>query len=53
MSRDGETVFEPATGALPVAWFPDALDYITTHREGRIWAGSVGGHLAVLRLEGA
>jgi WD40 repeat protein len=53
MSRDGETVVEPAIGGLPVAWFPNALHYITTHIEGRIWVGGVGNHLVLLRMEGA
>jgi hypothetical protein len=47
-----ETVIEPASGGEAVAWFPAALDNITTHPSGRIWAGSVRNHLYLIRLEG-
>jgi hypothetical protein len=52
LSRDQETVIEPAAGGDPVAWFPDALYRITTHPSGRIWADSVANHLYVIQLEG-
>ena len=52
MSRNLETVIEPASGGEAVAWFPAALEHLTTHPSGRIWAGSVGNHLYLIRLEG-
>ncbi len=52
IARDGETAFEPTTDSQPVAWFSDALESIATHPEGRIWAGSTGNHLVLLRIEG-
>ena len=52
MSRKWETVIEPASGGEAVAWFPAALDCITTHPSGRIWAGTVRNHLYLIRLEG-
>ena len=47
-----ETVIEPAAGGDPIAWFPYALSHIATHPSGRLWAGSVGGHLYMIQLEG-
>jgi len=52
MSRKWETVIEPASGGEAVAWFPAALLHHATHPSGRIWAGSVGNHLYLIRLEG-
>ena len=52
MSRNLETVIEPASGGEAVAWFPAALMHHATHPSGRIWAGSVGNHLYLIRLEG-
>ena len=52
MSRNLETVIEPAGGGEAVAWFPAAMNPIATHPSGRIWAGSVGNHLYLIRLEG-
>jgi WD40 repeat protein len=51
MSRNLETVIEPASGGEAVAWFPAALGHLATHPSGRIWAGSVGNHLYLIRLE--
>ena len=51
MSQNGETVIEPAAGGPPVAWYPAALEHITTHPDGHLWAGAVGNHLVLLRLE--
>jgi len=53
MNRSLETVIEPAGSGEVVAWFPAAMDHITTHPSGRIWAGSVSNHLYIIRLEGA
>ena len=52
MSRNWETVIEPASGGEAIAWFPAALEHHATHPSGRIWAGSVGNHLYLIRLEG-
>ena len=52
MSRNLETVIEPASGGEAIAWFPTALEHHATHPSGRIWAGSVGKHLYLIRLEG-
>jgi WD40 repeat protein len=51
MRLDLETVIVPAGGGEAVAWFP-AMNDITTHLSGRIWAGSWGNHLYLIRLEG-
>jgi len=39
MSRNLETVIEPASGGEAVACFPAAMYPIATHPSGRIWAG--------------
>ncbi len=52
MTRNLETVIEPASGGEAVAWFPAALPQHATHPSGRIWAGSVQNHLHLIRLEG-
>ena len=52
MVRDLETILEPADSGPPVAWFPETLNHITTHVEGRAWVGAVSGHLVLLRLGG-
>ncbi|MGA8351711.1 MAG: hypothetical protein WB773_28235, partial [Isosphaeraceae bacterium] len=52
MSRNLETVIEPASSGEAVAWFPVGLTHRATHPSGRIWAGSVGNHLYLIRLEG-
>ena len=52
MSRNLETVIEPASGGEAVAWFPAVLEHHATHPSGRIWAGSVDKHLYLIRLEG-
>ncbi len=52
MSRNWETVIEPAGGGEAVAWFPTELGNLTTHPSGRILAGSVGNHVYLIRLEG-
>jgi WD40 repeat protein len=53
VSRGQETVIERANDGQAVAWFPAALEHIATHPSGRVWAGSVGNHLYLIRLEGA
>ena len=50
LSRDLETVIEPAAEDDPVAWFPAALHSITTYPFGRIWAGANGKYLAIIQL---
>ena len=51
--RGLESVIEPAAGSDPIAWFAARLVNIATHPSGRSWAGSVGNHLYIIRLEGA
>jgi WD40 repeat protein len=51
-SWNHETVFEPMAGGSAAPWFPDPLDPVTTHPDGRTFGGSVGPHLVLLRLEG-
>jgi WD40 repeat protein len=48
--RGHETVIEPALGGPPVAWFPVGIPEMTTHRSGRLWAGTPGGYVYVVRL---
>jgi hypothetical protein len=52
LSRDLETVIEPATGGDPIAWLSTTLDHITCHPAGRSLVGSVGKHLYLIQLEG-
>jgi WD40 repeat protein len=52
INRNLGTVFEPAGRGEAVAWFPAAMDHITTHASGRVWAGSADNHLYLIRLEG-
>jgi WD40 repeat protein len=52
LRRGLETVIEPAAGGNPIAWFPAALDHITTHPSRRIWAWAVRNHLYIITLEG-
>jgi hypothetical protein len=52
VSRGQETVIERASDGQAVAWFPAALETRATHPTGRVWAGSVGNHLYLIRLEG-
>ncbi len=41
-----------ATGNV-TAWFAGALELLGTDVSGRVWGGFMGGHLCLLRLEGA
>jgi hypothetical protein len=50
--RGLETVIERASDGQAVALFPAALGHIATHPSGRVWAGSAGNHLYLIRLEG-
>jgi WD40 repeat protein len=52
LCRGQETLIERASDGQPVAWFPAVLKNIATHPSGRVWAGSVGNHLYLIRLEG-
>jgi WD40 repeat protein len=52
LKRDLETVVEESATGKPIAWFPIALDHITTHPTGRCWAGTSGNHVYLLQLEG-
>ncbi len=52
MVRGLETVIETAVESEGVAWFSPGLHCMTTHPTGRLWAGSAGSHLYLIRLEG-
>jgi hypothetical protein len=52
IARVNETVIEQAQDGEPLAWFPTALEHITTQPSGRIWAGAAGNHLYIISLEG-
>ena len=52
LSRGVETVVERADGGQAVACFPISLAHITTHPNGRTWAGSSGNHVYIITLEG-
>ena len=53
MSRNLETVIEPAGGGDAIAWFPiPIVDCIATYPSGYVWAGLVGNHLYLIQLEG-
>jgi WD40 repeat protein len=52
MNRGLETVVEESATGKPIAWFPVALDMITTHPSGRCWAGASGNHVYLLQFEG-
>ena len=47
-----ETVIERASDGQAIAWFPVALEHIATHPSGRVWAGSAGNRLYLIRLDG-
>jgi WD40 repeat protein len=48
-----ETMIAHSEVGPMVAWFPEALEIIAGHPSGRVWAGSAGNHLYIIRLEGA
>jgi WD40 repeat protein len=52
MGRGLETVIEHAEDCQAIAWFPTALECVTTHPAGRIWAGGYGNHVYLIRLDG-
>ena len=52
ISRGQETLVEPANGGQPVASFPVSFRHITTHPNGRTWAGSSANHIYIITLEG-
>ncbi len=52
LTRGLETVLVSKGGGEAIAWFSPALSTFSTHPSGRIWAGSVGNHLYLIRLEG-
>jgi hypothetical protein len=51
--RGTETAIEMARTGAETAWFGLALQHISTHPSGRIWAGAVFSYLALFALEGA
>jgi len=52
IARVHATTIEQAEDGKPIAWFPIALAHIVTHPSGRAWAGAVGSHVYIIRLEG-
>ncbi|HUT90632.1 MAG TPA: hypothetical protein VMY37_14105 [Thermoguttaceae bacterium] len=48
-----ETVIESVATAEPVARFPEPMEQIVTHPEGRSWAGATANHVQIITLEGA
>jgi WD40 repeat protein len=54
VARENETVIEPGAGGDPIAWFPAALDNITTHPSCQRWAGAdwLQNLVYVIELEG-
>ena len=52
LGRDQEIIIQDASTGHPVARFPEALDHIVTHPNGRSWAGRTKNRLHILTLEG-
>ncbi len=52
IDRSQKIVIEPAGGGDPVGRFPIAFSDITTHPNGRAWAGSARNHLYIITLDG-
>jgi len=52
IARGHATIIEQVESGKPIAWFPTALAHIVTHPSGRTWAGAVGNHVYIIRLEG-
>jgi hypothetical protein len=52
MSRGGRTVIESAVCREILAAYPLPLENIVMHPTGRIWCGSYGREVHILRLEG-
>ena len=52
LSQGEETLVERVDSRQPVAFFPVSLKRITTHPNGRTWAGVSGRHLYIITLEG-
>ncbi len=50
--RDGETVMESSGSGATLARFPEALRTVTTHPNGKTWAGASANHLYLIALEG-
>ncbi|NQT14375.1 MAG: hypothetical protein HQ582_16590, partial [Planctomycetes bacterium] len=52
LARDQETVIEDAEAGNVIARFAVPLENITTHPNGRTWAGASAKHLHIITLEG-
>jgi len=52
ISRGHETLVERADSGQLVASLPISLEHVTTHPNGRTWAGASGNHLCIISLEG-
>jgi len=51
IGRGEQTVIEPVDGGEYVARFPTPLEHITTHPNGRSWAGSLLSQFYIITLE--
>jgi WD40 repeat protein len=52
ISRAGETIVESAADQRVAARLPNRFTHITTSPTGRTWAGAIGIHVCLIRLEG-
>jgi len=52
VSRVLETAIEETRTGEAVAWFRARFDHLTTHPDGRLWAGTIGSHVYLIALEG-
>ena len=51
LDRGGETIVETTSDQI-MARYPGQLAHITTHPDGRTWAGTIFNYLALIDLEG-
>jgi WD40 repeat protein len=48
--EENEITIVPAAGGAPIARFPAKLRHIVTHSSARLWAGSAGNHVYLIKL---
>ena len=51
--RESETMIDEQMNAVPVSWFPAALNNIATHPNGPTWTGADGRFFYAITLEGS
>jgi WD40 repeat protein len=51
VARVSQTVIDDAATGQPIAWFPVAFTSLTTHPDGRRWAGARHSQIYLLHLE--